>query len=176
MQRTGQGTTDTHLMPERCFFDPDPGPIRGCDHDRMISGSGLIAATILMSMLIAQSRALFAAAGEDTNRTRIPCPGSAALDPHNLRHLAHMRDTPSPVVMSRMNLPRPFAFSPVSIGVGSNGPTRQPVELLTRLRTMPGVLVFRPANTGSRAEIWQIKSEDLPPRPHRGKRPPHSTR
>ena len=39
-----------------------------------------------------------------------------------------------------------FVFSHDSIGVGKNGPTHQPVEILASLRAMPNMLVLRPAD------------------------------
>jgi transketolase len=43
-----------------------------------------------------------------------------------------------------------------SIGLGEDGPTHQPVEHLAALRAMPGLLVFRPADTVETAECWQL--------------------
>ncbi len=41
-----------------------------------------------------------------------------------------------------------------SIGVGEDGPTHQPVEQLAALRSMPGMTVFRPADTFETAVAW----------------------
>jgi transketolase len=41
-----------------------------------------------------------------------------------------------------------------SIGLGEDGPTHQPVEHLTSLRAIPGLLVFRPADAVETAEAW----------------------
>ena len=43
-----------------------------------------------------------------------------------------------------------------SIGLGEDGPTHQPVEHLAALRSIPGLLVFRPADLVETAECWQI--------------------
>ncbi len=43
-----------------------------------------------------------------------------------------------------------------SIGLGEDGPTHQPVEHLASLRTMPNVLVFRPADAMETAECWEL--------------------
>jgi transketolase len=43
-----------------------------------------------------------------------------------------------------------------SIGLGEDGPTHQPVEHLASLRAMPGVLMFRPADTMETAECWEL--------------------
>jgi transketolase len=46
-----------------------------------------------------------------------------------------------------------------SIGLGEDGPTHQPVEHLASLRAIPGLLVFRPADTVETAECWQLAVE-----------------
>jgi transketolase len=46
-----------------------------------------------------------------------------------------------------MNIPVIFILTHDSIGVGEDGPTHEPVEQLTMLRSTPGVYVFRPADT-----------------------------
>src|SRR3546814_9094119 len=43
-----------------------------------------------------------------------------------------------------------------SIGLGEDGPTHQPVEHLASLRTIPNLLVFRPADTIETAECWAL--------------------
>ena len=43
-----------------------------------------------------------------------------------------------------------------SIGLGEDGPTHQPVEHLASLRSMPNLLVLRPADAVETAECWQI--------------------
>ncbi|MEZ6030452.1 MAG: transketolase [Hyphomonadaceae bacterium] len=43
-----------------------------------------------------------------------------------------------------------------SIGVGEDGPTHQPVEHVASLRTIPNLLVFRPADGVETAEAWEI--------------------
>jgi len=58
-----------------------------------------------------------------------------------------------------MGLPVKFVFSHDSIGIGRNGPTHQPVEILAALRAMPGLLVLRPADAVEAAECWEIALE-----------------
>jgi transketolase len=58
-----------------------------------------------------------------------------------------------------MGLPVKFVFSHDSIGVGKNGPTHQPVEILASLRAMPNMLVFRPADAVEAAECWEVALE-----------------
>ncbi len=55
-----------------------------------------------------------------------------------------------------MRLPVKFVFSHDSIGVGRNGPTHQPVEILASLRAMPNMLVMRPADAIEAAECWEL--------------------
>jgi transketolase len=43
-----------------------------------------------------------------------------------------------------------------SIGLGEDGPTHQPVEHVAALRTIPGLMVFRPCDAIETAEAWQI--------------------
>jgi transketolase len=50
-------------------------------------------------------------------------------------------------------------FSHDSIGIGKNGPTHQPVEVLASLRAMPNMLVLRPADAVEAAECWEIAME-----------------
>ncbi|TFE36817.1 transketolase [Paraburkholderia dipogonis] len=58
-----------------------------------------------------------------------------------------------------MGLPVKFVFSHDSIGVGKNGPTHQPVEIVASLRAMPNMLVFRPADSTEVAECWELAHE-----------------
>jgi transketolase len=58
-----------------------------------------------------------------------------------------------------MGLPVKFVFSHDSIGVGKNGPTHQPVEILASLRAMPNMRVFRPADAVEAAECWMLAYE-----------------
>jgi transketolase len=46
-----------------------------------------------------------------------------------------------------------------SIGLGEDGPTHQPVEHLAALRTIPNLLVFRPADAVETAESWLLALE-----------------
>ncbi len=55
-----------------------------------------------------------------------------------------------------MGLPVKFLFSHDSIGIGKNGPTHQPVEMLASLRAIPNMLVLRPADSVELTECWEI--------------------
>ena len=50
-----------------------------------------------------------------------------------------------------------------SIGLGEDGPTHQPVEHLSTLRAIPGLLVFRPADAVETLECWQLAIEAQKP-------------
>jgi transketolase len=43
-----------------------------------------------------------------------------------------------------------------SIGLGEDGPSRQPIEHLASLRAMPNLHVFRPGDTMETAECWEL--------------------
>lgn len=46
-----------------------------------------------------------------------------------------------------------------SIGLGEDGPTHQPIEMLQSLRAMPNLLVFRPADGNETAGAYQVALE-----------------
>ena len=47
-----------------------------------------------------------------------------------------------------------------SIGLGEDGPTHQPIEQLSGLRSIPNLNVFRPADTTETFECWQLALEN----------------
>ena len=53
-----------------------------------------------------------------------------------------------------MKLPVTYILTHDSIGVGEDGPTHQPVEQLTMLRSIPGLKVFRPADGKETSAAW----------------------
>jgi len=58
-----------------------------------------------------------------------------------------------------------YVMSHDSIGLGEDGPTHQPIEQLTGLRSIPNLNVFRPADTVETFECWDlaaISSKDHP--------------
>jgi len=65
-------------------------------------------------------------------------------------------ERPAMRMAALMGLPVKFVFSHDSIGIGKNGPTHQPVEILASLRAMPNMLVLRPADAVEMAECWEI--------------------
>ena len=68
-------------------------------------------------------------------------------------------ERPAMRMAALMGLPVKFVFSHDSIGVGKNGPTHQPVEILAALRAMPNMLVMRPADAVEAAECWEVALE-----------------
>ena len=48
-----------------------------------------------------------------------------------------------------------------SIGLGEDGPTHQPIEQLSSLRSIPNLNVFRPADTMETYECWQLALKNL---------------
>ena len=53
-----------------------------------------------------------------------------------------------------MKLPVVYVLTHDSIGVGEDGPTHQPIEHLAGLRAIPGLIVFRPADSKEVAAGW----------------------
>ncbi len=82
------------------------------------------------------------------------------LKPVNVTYLAFTDyQRPAMRMAALMGLPGLFVFSHDSIGVGSNGPTHQPVEILASFRSMPNMHVFRPADAVETAEAWALGLE-----------------
>ena len=55
-----------------------------------------------------------------------------------------------------MELPVIYVFTHDSIGVGEDGPTHQPIEQLAHMRSMPGLIVIRPADANEVMEAWKV--------------------
>ena len=53
-----------------------------------------------------------------------------------------------------------YIFTHDSIGLGEDGPTHQPIEQLTSLRSVPNLNVFRPADLIETFECWQLAMEN----------------
>jgi len=49
-----------------------------------------------------------------------------------------------------------YVFTHDSIGLGEDGPTHQPVEMLAALRAIPNLLVVRPADANETSEAWRV--------------------
>jgi transketolase len=55
-----------------------------------------------------------------------------------------------------MEIPVIYIFTHDSIGVGEDGPTHQPVEHLSSLRSIPGLIVLRPSDANEVVEAWRV--------------------
>ncbi|MFN3281300.1 MAG: transketolase [Gemmobacter sp.] len=55
-----------------------------------------------------------------------------------------------------MGVPTIFVMTHDSIGLGEDGPTHQPVEILASLRAIPNLTVLRPCDAVETAEAWEI--------------------
>ena len=49
-----------------------------------------------------------------------------------------------------------YIFTHDSIGLGEDGPTHQPIEQLLGLRSIPGLVVMRPADATETVEAWRV--------------------
>lgn len=61
---------------------------------------------------------------------------------------------PSIRLSALMGLPVVYVFTHDSIGVGEDGPTHQPIEHLMLLRSIPGLMVYRPADPKETTVAW----------------------
>lgn len=55
-----------------------------------------------------------------------------------------------------MEIPVIHIFTHDSIGVGEDGPTHQPIEQLASLRSIPHLVVLRPADANEVSEAWRV--------------------
>ena len=55
-----------------------------------------------------------------------------------------------------MGLPVKYVFTHDSIFLGEDGPTHQPISQLLSLRSIPGLVVLRPADARETAEAWRV--------------------
>ena len=63
---------------------------------------------------------------------------------------------PSIRLAALMGLPVIYVFTHDSIGLGEDGPTHQPIEHLAMLRSIPNMLVVRPADAAETREGWRL--------------------
>ena len=63
---------------------------------------------------------------------------------------------PSIRLSALMNQRVIYVMTHDSIGLGEDGPTHQPIEQLSNLRSIPNLNVFRPADTIETFECWEI--------------------
>ncbi|HXM09815.1 MAG TPA: transketolase [Terriglobales bacterium] len=55
-----------------------------------------------------------------------------------------------------MEVPSIWIFTHDSIGVGEDGPTHQPIEQLSTMRAIPGLMTLRPADANEVVEAWKV--------------------
>ncbi|HMS35360.1 MAG TPA: transketolase [Ignavibacteria bacterium] len=66
----------------------------------------------------------------------------------------------SPIRLAAIMGIRPiFIFTHDSIGLGEDGTTHQPVEQLISLRSIPNLIVIRPADANETAQAWRVALE-----------------
>ncbi|ADO68248.1 transketolase [Stigmatella aurantiaca] len=65
-------------------------------------------------------------------------------------------ERPAIRLSSIMEIPSIHIFTHDSIGLGEDGPTHQPVEQLLTLRSIPGLIVLRPADANEVTEAWRV--------------------
>jgi transketolase len=62
---------------------------------------------------------------------------------------------PSLRLAAIMSAPSIFVFTHDSIGVGEDGPTHQPVEHLSAVRAIPGLVLLRPGDANEAVHAWR---------------------
>ncbi len=62
-----------------------------------------------------------------------------------------------------MRAPSIFVFTHDSIGLGEDGPTHQPISQLLSLRSIPDLLVIRPADANETVAAWKIALQQHKP-------------
>jgi transketolase len=58
-----------------------------------------------------------------------------------------------------MEQPTIYVFTHDSVGLGEDGPTHQPIEQLTALRAIPGLVDLRPCDANETVEAWRFAME-----------------
>jgi transketolase len=66
---------------------------------------------------------------------------------------------PAVRVAALSHIPTIFIFTHDSIGLGEDGPTHQPIEHLVSLRSIPNLVVLRPADANETAQAWKVAIE-----------------
>jgi transketolase len=79
------------------------------------------------------------------------------LRPYGATYLIFSDYAREPIRLSAlMEIPAIWIFTHDSIGLGEDGPTHQPVEQLTSLRAMPGLVTIRPCDANEASEAWRV--------------------
>lgn len=68
---------------------------------------------------------------------------------------------PSIRLAALMSLPVIYVFTHDSIGLGTDGPTHQPIEHHMALRAIPNLTLIRPADATETAVAWQLAIENV---------------
>jgi transketolase len=66
---------------------------------------------------------------------------------------------PSIRMAALMDIPVVFVYTHDSIGLGEDGPTHQPIEHLASLRSIPNLVVLRPADANETVQAWRVAVE-----------------
>ncbi len=66
---------------------------------------------------------------------------------------------PSIRLAALMEQPTIYVFTHDSVGLGEDGPTHQPIEQLSTLRAIPGLVDLRPADANETREAWRFAME-----------------
>lgn len=66
---------------------------------------------------------------------------------------------PAARLAALMHQPVIYVLTHDSIGVGEDGPTHQPIEQLASLRSIPNMVVLRPADANESAAAWRVALE-----------------
>ena len=84
----------------------------------------------------------------------------SSLIPYGAEHFLIFSDycKPSIRLAAMMKQRVIYIFTHDSIGLGEDGPTYQPIEQLTSLRSIPNLNVFRPSDTIETFEYLAISS------------------
>jgi len=59
--------------------------------------------------------------------------------------------------------PSIWVFTHDSVGVGEDGPTHQPVEHVTSLRLIPGLITIRPSDANETSQAWRVAIQQSKP-------------
>ena len=70
---------------------------------------------------------------------------------------------PSIRLSALMNIPVIYVMTHDSIGLGEDGPTHQPVEHLSALRSIPNLTIIRPCDIIETVEAWEVALENQGP-------------
>lgn len=70
---------------------------------------------------------------------------------------------PAMRMTSLMNLPVTYIFTHDSVSIGQDGPTHEPIEQLTTLRSIPNMITFRPCDFNEVLGCWEYICKNKKP-------------